>query len=57
MATAPDPQTVVRVTERLFSAEVAAVEAMEVQPRDKAYQFSNGRTFDAETNPYEADDE
>jgi hypothetical protein len=53
MATAPDPQTVVKVTERLWSEEVAAAEATQLQPRDTAYQFSNGRRFEEKPNPYE----
>lgn len=51
-----DPKTIVKTSTRLWSSEVAQVEAAEgVDPlkRDQAYEFSNGRKFVAETNPYE----
>lgn len=58
MATTPtpnqDPRTVVKTTQRLWSDEVALAEAAGViKPKDVAYEFSNGRRFEGETNPYE----
>lgn len=43
----PDPRTVVRVTQRLWSEEVGAAAADAVlPPKDPGYEFSNGRRFD-----------
>lgn len=56
MATRPlpqnDPATRVRISERLWSEEVALTEAAEPLATDKAYRFSNGRSFDQPRNPY-----
>jgi hypothetical protein len=46
----------VRVTQRLWSEEVALAEATEpVKPKDTTYEFSNGRRF-TERQPYEPPD-
>jgi hypothetical protein len=54
--TTQDPKTIVKTSNRLWSSEVAQVEAAEgIDPlkRDPAYEFSNGRKFVAEVNPYD----
>lgn len=49
---APDPRTVVKVTTKLWSDEVAIADAAKgVQPKDVAYDFSNGRRF-TDPSPY-----
>ncbi len=53
----PDPATRVRTTSRLWSEEVAKVEALEPLKRDKAYRFGNGREFDQPRNPYATEPE
>ena len=52
-----DPKTVVRTTTRLFSEEVGLAEASDVPKpmRDTAYEFSNGRKFEEQVNPYAPD--
>lgn len=57
--TTQTPNPPVKMSTRLWSAEVAAVEASEgIDPlkRDIAYEFSNGRKFVAETDPYATPD-
>lgn len=53
--TSPDPN--VKMSTRLWSTEVAIVEAAEgedLQKRETAYEFSNGRRFVREADPYES---
>ena len=48
----PDPRSVVKTSERLWSEEVGAAEANEVIPLyPVAYRMSNGRQF-IEKKPY-----
>lgn len=45
-APAPDPRTVVRFTERLWSEEVAAADPQDIlDPEETAYEFGNKRRF------------
>ena len=47
-----DPQTVVKITERLWSDEVGRADPVDVlNTHDAAYQFSNGARF-LNKNPY-----
>jgi hypothetical protein len=53
MPITPDPATVVRATDRLWSEEVRLAEATEpLPPYDTAYEFSNGRRFRQPADPY-----
>lgn len=48
----PDPQTKVKIGERLWSQEVAAADPRIAEP-ETSYRFSNGREFKRPSNPYE----
>jgi len=53
-----DPRTVVKVTNRPWSAEVALADANEIpKPYDDAYRFSNGKTFVNKRNYFPANTE
>lgn len=53
----PDSRTIVRVTTRLWSEEVARANAQEgvvLKPKEPAYEFT-GRTYYQPDNPYTHD--